>query len=317
MNARRKQVRVRKLSGVLAATALMTTGLVGLSAGAPGVAGADGASTVCGPLTTLTPNANPIPPSTSPPPVTPESLTVPQYNGSDLTGVQLSLKFSHTFGPSMYEFPEETPAYTAAASGDNVLVEMSGPGLPPLGSYVDTAPTGNAGFTYSGASFSAGDPAPALPTGLVASSDSDGIAVETSSGQVDPSWNGLGFGLPQILAAPWATEPAAIVTADDSATLNSTEQTQSVTDFSDYEGAGSVPLSAAYFNAGLHSYGTGSNVAFGSTDSMSVQACATYTVLGAQTPEAPSTLLLPGAAVLVGLGAFLVVRRRHQRLGSN
>ena len=51
-----------------------------------------------------------------------------------------------------------------------------------------------------------------------------------------------------------------------------------------------MPLSAAYFNAGLHSYGTGSNVAFGSTDSMSVQACATYTVFGAQTPRGPFDL---------------------------
>jgi hypothetical protein len=140
------------------------------------------------------------------------------------------------------------------------------------------------------------------------------VSVENSSGEIDPSWNGLGFGLPQVLAAPWATEPAAVVTADDSATLNSSEQTQSVSDFSDYEGTGTVNLSAAYFNGGLHSFGTGSNVAFGSTDSMSVQACATYTVLGAQTPEVPSTLLLPASAAAVGLGAYLVVRRRRLRV---
>ncbi len=248
--------------------------------------------------------------------MTAEPLTVPQYNGNDLTGVQLSLKITHTFGPSIFVFPGSVPVYTAAASGDNVLLEMSGPGLPALGPFVNTAPTGNAGFAVSGITFSAGDPAPALPSGLVAAANSDGISVETSSGGVDPSWNGLGFGLPQILAAPWATEPAAVVTADDSSKLNATEQTQSVADLSDYEGAGSVSLSAAYFNGGLHSFGTGSNVAFGSTDSMSVEACATYTVLGAATPEAPAAVLLPVSAALVGFGSLLVVRRRR-RINSN
>ena len=33
-----------------------------------------------------------------------------------------------------------------------------------------------------------------------------------------------------------------------------------------------------YFNAGGHSFGTGSDVGFGTTDSMSVVACATYSV---------------------------------------
>jgi hypothetical protein len=194
---------------------------------------------------------------------------------------------------------------------------MSGPGLAPLGPYVNTAKTGNAGFTYSGGLFSAGDPAPALPSGLVASSNSDAVSVETSSGQIDPSWDGLGFGIPQVLASPWATEPTSVVTADDSATLNSAEQTQSLSDFSDYEGTGTVSLGAAYFNGGLHSFGTGSNVAFGSTDSMRVQACATYTSLGAQTPEVPSTLLLPASAAAVGLGVYLVVRRRRMRVDSH
>jgi hypothetical protein len=243
--------------------------------------------------------------------VTAEPLTVPQYNGS-VTAIQLSLQFTHTFGPELIVVGGN-PVYTAAASGDNVLVEMSGPGLPALGPYVNTAPTSNAGFTSTGGTFSAGDPTPAVPAGLVAAADSDAISVETSSGQIDPSWNSLGFGLPHIVAAPWATAPAAVVTANDSAQLNSSEQTQSVTDFSDYEGTSSVSLSAAYFNAGLHSLGTGSGVALGSTDSMSVEACATYTVLGAPTPEAPSVLLLPASAGFVGLGAFLLIRRRRAK----
>ena len=67
-----------------------------------------------------------------------------------------------------------------------------------------------------------------------------------------------------------------------------------------------------YFNAGGHSFGTGSDVGFGATDSMSIVACATYSVLGAQTPEAPSALLLPASAAMVGLGALLVVRRRSR-----
>jgi hypothetical protein len=228
------------------------------------------------------------------------------------------LKFTHTFGPSIFVIPGSTPSYAGAASGDNVLVEMSGPGLPALGPYVNTAPTGNAGFTGTGTTFSAGDPAPTLPSGLVASSDTDAIAVETGSGpsQIDPSWSTLGFGPPQTLAAPWPTQPATIVAADDSAALNANEQTESVTDFTDYEGTGSVPLSAAYFNAGLHSLGTGlSGAAIGSNEAMSVQACATYTVLGAQTPEVPSTVLLPVSAAAVGLGAYLVVRRRRLRVG--
>ena len=181
---------------------------------------------------------------------------------------------------------------------------------------MNTAPTDNAGFTYWGGTFSAGDPAPALPSGLVVAADSDAISVETSASQIDPSWNSLGFGPPQIVAAPWATEPAAVVTADDSSKLNSTEQTQPVTDLSDYEGTGSVSLSAAYFNAGLHSFGTGSNVAFGSADSMSVEACATYTVLAAATPEVPAALLLPASAAMVSFGSLLVIRRRR-KINSN
>jgi hypothetical protein len=307
MNDLGGRYRYRKPSGVLAGLALITGGLGGLSLGSAGIAGADGPQTVCGPSATLTPSTSPT--------VTAEPLTVPQYNGTDLSGVQISLKFTHTFGPELIVFGG-TPVYTAAASGDNVLVEMSGPGLPALGPYVNTAPTSNAGFTGTGGTFSAGDPAPAVPAGLVAAADSDAISVETRLGQIDPSWNSLGFGLPQIVAAPWATAPAAVVTANDSAQLNSSEQTQSVTDFSDYEGTSSVSLSAAYFNAGLHSLGTGSGVAFGSTDSMSVEACATYTVLGAATPEAPSVLLLPASAGFVGLGAFLLIRRRRGKTSA-
>ena len=299
---------------MLAGAALLTGGVAGLSLGTVGLAGADGPSTVCGPSTTLTPNTtSAVPPATTPA-VTPQSLTVPQYNGSDLTGVQLSLKFTHTFGPEVFQLGGAT--YSEAASGDNVLVEMSGPGLPALGSYVDTAPTSNAGFTVTGTTFTAGDPAPALPAGLVASSDSDAIAVDTGAGpgQIDPSWNTLGFGPAQTVAAPWPAPPTTVVAADDSAALNANEQTQSVTDLTDYEGTGTVSLSAAYFNAGLHSFGSGSNAFFGSNEAMSVQACATYTVLGAQTPEVPSTLLLPASAAAVGLGAYLVVRRRRLKV---
>ena len=104
------------------------------------------------------------------------------------------------------------------------------------------------------------------------------------------------------------------MTANDGATLNSTEQTQTVSDLSDYEGTGNVSLSAAYFNGGLHSFGTGSNAFFGSNDTMSVEACATYTVLGAATPEAPSAILLPASAAMVGFGSLLVVRRRQKRI---
>lgn len=303
MDHPRRQRNFRTPCGVLAGLAFITGGLGGLSIGSAGIAGADGPQTVCGPSTTLTPSTSPT--------VTAQSLTVPQYNGNNLTGVQLSLQFTHTFGPE-FIVVGANPVYSAAASGDNVLVEMSGPGLPALGAYVNTAPTGNAGFTVSGSTFSAGDPSPALPTGLVAAADSDAVSVESSSGQIDPSWNSLGFGLPQTLATPWSPAPAAIVTANDSAELNSTEQTQSVTDFTDYEGTSSVSLSAAYLNGGLHSFGTGSNVAFGSTDSMTVEACATYTVLAAQTPEAPSVLLLPASAAMIGLGSVLVVRRRRR-----
>jgi hypothetical protein len=307
MDRQGSQRSYRAQSGLLAGLALITGGLGGLSLGTAEIAGADGPQTVCGPSTTLTPSTSPT--------VTAEPITVPEYNGNNLTGVQLSLNFTHTFGPE-YIVVGENPVYSAAASGDNVLVEMSGPGLPALGPYVNTAPTGNAGFTVSGDTFSSGDPSPALPTGLVAAADSDAVSVETSSGQIDPSWNSLGIGLPQILAAPWSSAPAAIVTANDSAQLNSAEQTQSVTDFTDYEGTGSVSLSGAYFNGGLHSFGTGSDVAFGSTESMSVEACATYTILAAQTPEAPSVLFLPASAAMVGFGSLLVVRRRR-RLNSN
>src|SRR5271167_953560 len=165
--------RNRKAPGVLAGVALIAGGLGGLSLGSGGIAGADGPETVCGPSTPLIPSPN------TPPSVSAQGLTLPQYNGSgSLTAVQLSLQFTHTFGPEVIGFGG-TPSYSAAASGDNVLVEMSGPGLPPLGSYENTAPTGNAGFTFSGTTFSAGDPAPALPTGLVAAEDSDAISVET------------------------------------------------------------------------------------------------------------------------------------------
>jgi hypothetical protein len=292
-----------KPSGALVSLALVTGALGSFSLGADGIAGADSPQTVCGPMTTLTPSASPT--------VTAEPLTVPQFNGSGLTGIKLSLKISHTFGPQIAT-TSGIPQYMAAGSGDNVLVEMSGPGLPALSPYINTAPTNNAGFVYLGGLFSTGDQVPTVPTGLVASANSDAVSAETGSGQIDPTWSGLGFGLPHIVGAPWLAAPASVVTADDSAQLNSTEQTQSVTDITDYEGTGSVSLSAAYFNAGLHSFGTGSGVSFGSTDSMSVQACATYTALVAQTPEAPFVLLLPASAAVLGAGGFVLVRRRKQ-----
>ena len=152
---------------------------------------------------------------------------------------------------------------------------------------------------------------PALPAGLVASSDAYGVAVETTPGGL-VGLDSLGYGPVQTAAAPWPMYPHAVVTAGDSAKLNANEQAQTVTDASDDEGTGSVDLSAVYFNAGGHSFGTGSDVGFGTTDSMSVVACATYSVLGAQTPEAPSALLLPASAAMVGLGALLVVRRRSR-----
>ena len=161
MDLRDARDRCYKSSGVLIGLALIAGGLGGLSLGAAGSAGADTGGTDCGPSVTLTPS-----PSGT---VAAQVLTVPQYNGSDLTGVQLSLQITHTFGPAIFE--GSGVVYSAAASGDNVLVEMTGPTLPPLGPYVNTAPTGNAGFTYSGGTFTAGDAAPALPTGLVAGSE--------------------------------------------------------------------------------------------------------------------------------------------------
>lgn len=295
-----------RTSGLLAGLALIGSGVGVLYVGAAETAGASGPQTVCGSPTTL--------PITSSSTFTPTALTVPQYNGTDLVGVQLSLQITHTFGPDIVEF-NGSATYTAAASGDNVLVEMSGPGLPALGPYVNTAPTSNAGFTGTSVSgpFSAGDPTPSLPAGLVAAADSDAISVETSAGGIGPSWNGLGFGAPQIVAAPWPNGPTTVVTANDSSTLNSGEQTETVSDLSDYEGTGSVSMSAVYFNAGLHSLGSGSNTGFGSQDSMSVEACATYTVLGAATPEVPSVLLLPASAAFVAGGMVLLKRRRSHR----
>jgi hypothetical protein len=297
----RRRPLVGKLPTCLAAAAI-ASGMAGLIGEAAGTAAAAGSpSPVCGSITPLTASTSPN--------VTSNALTVPQYSGSDLAGVQLSLKFTHAFGPAMI-VTGANPTYTDAGSGENVMVEMSGPGLPALGPYVNPAPTSNAGFTLTGTVFSAGDPAPTLPAGLVASSITDGVAVETAAGNVDPSWNALGYGSPQIVAAPWATYPQSVVTANDGAQLDTKEQTQTVSDLTDYEGTGSTSLSAAFFDNVGHSFGSGSQVAFGTNDSMSVQACATYTVLGAATPEVSSVILLPASAGVIGFGALFMVRRR-------
>jgi hypothetical protein len=78
---------------------------------------------------------------------------------------------------------------------------------------------------------------PALPAGLVASSDAYGVAVETTPGGL-VGLDSLGYGPFQTAAAPWPMYPHAVVTAGDSAQLNANEQAQTVTDVSDDEGIG-------------------------------------------------------------------------------
>jgi len=275
-------------------TTLLAGGLTGLTLGVATPAGADNSGTpVCGPSVAIS-TAN-----TSTSPLT--TLTVPQYNGAGtLTAAQLSIQPTETFSGSFIDPNtfQPTPGtatqdYNAASS----VLEVTGPGLSALSGVSVGTPVNGSPMNWS-----AGTPLPALPSGVAAAEGTGGAGVSTGT-TVDVSWTALGF--------PFLPGSPAPATDHGTVTFSTTAPGSiSPANFASYTGNGNVSLQAAdyaqYFSSADFSFN-------GINDSTSVQACVTYSVLGAQTPEAPSALLLPAAAAAVGLGGFMVVRRRNRR----
>ena len=130
--------------------------------------------------------------------------------------------------------------------------------------------------------------------------NADGVGTGTA---VPGSWTTLGF--------PFTPSSPSPATAQGTVTFTTGGGAIPSSSFPTYSGTGNVTINAADYSADtVSSDSAGFN---GTSVTTSVAACVTYTVLGATTPEVPSTLLLPASAAAVGLGALLVVRRRRSR----
>lgn len=282
-----------KVSATLFGSLLLAAGIPTLALGIANPAGADNSgSPVCGPSVTITSNDT----ATSP-----LMLTVPQYNGTGtLTSAEISIQptenFSGEFLNSSFQpFPgTATVDYNAIST----VLEATATGLSPLAAVTVGAPVNGSPNAWT-----AGAPLPALPSGVAGAEGTAGAGVSTTSA-TDPSWSALsGFTFTPNSPAP--------ATDHGSVTFTPTSVSVPAGSFGNYEGNGNVSVEAAdYDEATSASNSTGFT---GINDATSVEACATYTVLGAATPEAPSAIMLPAGATVVGLGVFLIVRRRNRK----
>jgi hypothetical protein len=144
------------------------------------------------------------------------------------------------------------------------------------------APTGGGSFN----SWTAGDPLPALPAGVAAAEAQSGTGVSTGSATPSTS-TALGYG--------FTTDSPSPATAQGTVTFTNTATAAvPVASFGSYTGSGNVNVSAADYSEGT--YASDSAGFNGASVPTSLVACATYTVLGAATPEVPNALLLPVAA---------------------
>ena len=141
----------------LLGAAFVTVGLAGFTVGGVGIAGAqpDG-SPVCGPSVPITDSDT----ATSP-----LALTVPQYNGSGtVTSAVLSIQVTESFqgsflNQSFQPYPgSDTNDFVGASS----VLEATGPALSVLSPVTVGATFSGIGFNR----FTAGNPLPALPSGV-------------------------------------------------------------------------------------------------------------------------------------------------------
>jgi hypothetical protein len=293
MAKRRNYLPSRKVSGALLSASLLTGGLAGLSLGMAGTAGADNSgSQVCGPSLSISGAATAT---------APLALSLPQYNGTGtITAAALSLKVTESYQGSFLTSGGQS--YPGNGTNDFVgvssVLEGTGPGLGSL-----SPVTVGAIFKGGGPNgFTAGDPAPTLPAGVATANgiSADGVGTGTP---VPGSWTTLGF--------PFTPSSPSPATAQGTVTFTTAGGTIPLGSFPTYSGTGNVTINAAdYSSDSVSSDSAGFN---GASVTTSVAACITYTVLQAETPEAPSILLLPASAAAVGFGAFLVVRRRRSK----
>jgi MYXO-CTERM domain-containing protein len=276
----------------------MGAGVVGLITLAPAAAGADTPlQPVCGASVALTSNDTAASPAT---------LSVPQYNGGDtLTGVTISIQPTETYAGEFLDPPSYQP-FPGTATIDFValhtVLEATAPGLSALTAVTPGVPANGSGPN----SWTAGDPLPALPSGVAATEAASGAGVSTGS-TTSPSWTALGYGFTTGSPAPATAQGTANFTTSATGTVPSTS-------FSSYAGAGNVSVSAADYSEDTVS--SDSSGATGATVTTSLVACATYTVLGAVTPEVPSAIMLPAAMASIGLAGFFVVRRRRRQAAA-
>ena len=281
------------ISATCLSLASVGAGVVGLITVAPPAAGADAPQQpVCGPSVALTSNDTSASPAT---------LTVPQYNGGDtLTGVTLSIQPTETYSgaflnSSFQPFPGTATIDFVAL---HTVLEASAPGLSALTAVGPGAPANGSGPD----SWTAGDPLPALPSGVAAAEAASGAGVSTGS-TTSPSWTALGYGFMTGSPAPATAQGTTNFTTSATADVPSTS-------FSSYTGAGNVSVSAADYSEDTVS--SDSSGFTGASVTTSLVACATYTVLGAATPEVPSAIMLPAAmAGIGGVGLFAARRRRR------
>ena len=136
---------------------------------------------------------------------------------------------------------------------------------------------------------------------MAAAEGASGAGVTTGS-TTSASWTALGYGFTTNASSPATAQGAVNFGTPATASVP-------VGSFGAYTGNGNVNVSAADYTIGTYSSDsagfTGGNVP------TSLVACATYTVLGAATPEVPFALLLPASMAVIGGAAVFIARRRR------
>jgi hypothetical protein len=230
----------------------------------------------------------------------PATLTVPQYDGGGtLTAVTLSIQPTETYkgtfiDPTTFQPTPGTATFDFVAL--NSVLEATAPGLSALSSVTPGVPVNGTPFD----SFTAGDPLPALPSGVAATESQTGAGVST--GALTPStWTGLGYGFMANSPAPASATGTATFTTTTTGSVP-------VANFGAYTGGGNVNVSAADYTEAF----SGADFSYnGESITTSLIACVTYVAIDATTPEVPTILLLPIAALGV-FGAVVFFSRRRR-----
>jgi len=219
-------------------------------------------------------------------PSAPSTFTLPQFDGTGgtLTGAQVTLTGTLTFGfyGQTTANPAGAPYYASDTS--NGLEAVSGPGLSPLPTGITSAPAAAAAV-----------PAGSGTLGLVQQ-------YTQSSGPLTPDPGG---------PVPHYAAPDGF-SFTQSYPVN-VSQDVDPSDLSSWTGTGSNTLDALGVSlASTYITGGGGNGTLGSTFTAAATACVVYDYLPAVTPESPSAIALPAIALaLIGGGTAYTVRRRR------